>query len=110
MYRHDVTQAQFDALLAHLGAQGFDAQGSTLATLPLLLDRLHAERGYPVASNALYQSQIPLCEFCVRDTRATPAVVYAEVNTGSRSIGMYMNVCDACVQRVYALPPPNLDE
>ncbi len=106
MYRNDVTETQFKALLADLEGRGFDTQGCTLATLPALVDRLNAERGYAAAREALARAGVPQCEMCFRDSRATPAVVYAEVNTGSRSIEVLMNVCEACVPRVRALPPP----
>lgn len=110
MYRNDVTETQFKALIADLEGRGFDARGSTLATLPALIDRLNAELGYATAREALVHADIPRCEMCFRDSRATPAVVYAEVNTGSRSIEVLMNVCEACVPRVRALPPPPIEE
>lgn len=105
MYRTDPTDAQLRALVAELATHGFDAQDTTLATLPALLDRLHAERGYAATANALHRAGVPLCEMCARSARATPAVVYAEVNTGSRSVEVTMHVCEPCVPKVYALRP-----
>lgn len=105
MYRTDTTDDQVAALVADLEARGIDARGSTLATLPALLDRLHAEHGYEATGQALHRARIPLCEMCARTSRATPAVVYAELNTGSHAVVVYMNVCEACVPKVYAIPP-----
>lgn len=105
MDRHEVSDAQLRALLAGLRADGVAVEPCTLAGLPALLEHLHATRGYPATRHALQRATIPLCEMCARDARATPAVVYAELDTGMRSVGAFMHVCDACVPRVYELPP-----
>lgn len=104
-YRGLVTQQKLDAFLTLARESGISQDACTLEGFPAFVESLNATAGVAPVWTALNKTGIDMCELCQRDKKASVATQQVEIDTGSRSVVMFMNVCDPCRPKALAMTP-----